>query len=65
MSLGITGKILMFKSISMSSDEVFSDFQRVPDNLTFANGVELLKSEQEKLAHNHEPMSSEKMSSQK
>lgn len=52
MSLNITGKILFFKSISMVSDEVFSGFQRVPDHLTFAQGVEMLKAEQEKLAHN-------------
>jgi len=52
MDLNITGKILLFKSISMVWDEVFSDFRRVPDNLTFAQGVELLKTEQEKLAHN-------------
>lgn len=55
MSLKMTGKILMFKSISMTSDENFADFQRVPDNLPFAKGVELLKSEQEKLAHNRLP----------
>jgi len=55
MSLKITGKILMFKSISMISDETFSDFQRVPNDLTFAKGVELLKTQQEKLAHNHPP----------
>jgi hypothetical protein len=28
-----------------------SDFQKMPDNLTFAQGVEMLKTEQEKLAH--------------
>ncbi len=55
MSLKITGKILMFKSISMVSDETFSDFQRVPDRLTFAQGVALLKTEQEKVAHLHAP----------
>lgn len=52
MSLNITGKILLLKSVSMVSDEVFSDFRRVPENLTFAQGVELLKTEQEKLAGN-------------
>lgn len=52
MSLSITGRILFFKGISMMSDEVFSDFHRVPDDLTFAKGVEMLKAEQEKLAHN-------------
>jgi hypothetical protein len=51
MDLNITGKILFFKSLSMVSDEVFSDFRRVPDNLPFAQGVELLKAEQERSAH--------------
>jgi hypothetical protein len=55
MSLRMTGKILVFKSLSMISDETLSDFQRVPDDLTFAKGIELLKAEQERLAHNHEP----------
>ena len=59
MSLRMTGKILVFKSISMSSDEKFSDFHQVGENLSFAKGVELLKSEQEKLAHNHLPEPSE------
>jgi hypothetical protein len=27
----------------------------VPDDLTFAKAVDILKTEQEKLAHNHEP----------
>lgn len=54
MSLKITGKILMFKGISLISDEVFNDFQRVPGNLSFAKGVEMLKAEQEKLAHDRE-----------
>lgn len=55
MSLSFTGKILLFKSLSMVADEVFSDFQRVPDDLSFEQGVKLLKAEQEKLAHNHRP----------
>jgi len=50
MSLNITGRILLFKGISMVSDEVFSDFRRMPDDLTFAKGVEMLKAEQERLA---------------
>ena len=53
MTLNITGRILLFKGISMVSDEVFSDFRRVPDNTTFAKGVEMLKAEQEKLARGH------------
>jgi hypothetical protein len=56
MNLDIRGKILLFKSLNMISDEVFSDFHREPDNLPFARGVELLKTEQEKLAQNsHAP----------
>lgn len=51
MDLKITGKILLLKSISMISDETFSDFQRVPQNLPFAQGVQLLRAEQQKLAH--------------
>lgn len=49
MNLDITGKILFFKSITMVSDEKLSDFRHVPD-LTFAEGVQLLKAEQEKIA---------------
>jgi hypothetical protein len=55
-NLNITGKILLFKTLSMVSDETFSGFQRVPDNLPFSQGVELLRAEQEKLARNsHTP----------
>lgn len=54
MGLKMTGKILVFKGISMIYDETFSDFQAVPDDLTFAKGVTLLTNEQEKIAHNHE-----------
>lgn len=61
MSLNMTGKILLVKSLSMIYDEVLSDFQKMPDNLTFAQGVEMLKTEQEKFAHNigHAPQPSE------
>lgn len=55
MSLKMTGKIFVFKSFTMVSDETFSEFHLVPENLTFTKGVELLRNEQEKLAHNHEP----------
>jgi len=50
MKLNITGKILIFKSLAMISDEVFSEFQQVPDDLTFAKGVELLKTQEQKFA---------------
>jgi hypothetical protein len=50
MSLIFTGKILMFKKLNINSEEVFSNFRRVPDNTTFAQGVEMLKTEQARLA---------------
>jgi hypothetical protein len=55
MSLSFTGRILLFKSLVVKSDEVFSDFRRVPSDTTFAQGVEMLKAEQAKLAGNHPP----------
>ena len=51
LKLNITGKILMFKSITMSSDEVFGDFQKVPQDLTFADAVKMLHTEEDRLAH--------------
>jgi hypothetical protein len=50
-SLNITGKILLFKGLSMVSDEKLSDFRSVPSDLTFSQAVDLLKTEQEKLTH--------------
>jgi hypothetical protein len=58
MDLNISGKILMVRNLSMISNEVFNDFHREPNNLPFARGVELLKSEHEKLAQNGRPTSS-------
>jgi hypothetical protein len=52
MSLKFTGKIILFKGISIVSDEVFSDFRRLPADLTFAQGVKMLETEQAKLAPN-------------
>jgi hypothetical protein len=45
MDLSFTGKILLFKSLTVQSSDVFSDFRSVPSNLTFAQGVELLSKE--------------------
>jgi hypothetical protein len=50
MRLEFTGKILMFKKILIKSDEVFSNFHRVPSDTTFAQGVQLLKTEQARRA---------------
>jgi hypothetical protein len=46
MSLTFIGKILLFKGITIKSDEAFSDFQPVPATTTFAQGVEMLKAEE-------------------
>lgn len=52
MNLAFTGKILLFKSLNIKSNEVFADFQPVPSNLTFAQGVALLKKQSAQLAEN-------------
>jgi hypothetical protein len=52
MALNFTGKILLFKTLAIRSDEVFSDFSAVPEGTTFAQGVEMLKQEEVKLAQN-------------
>jgi hypothetical protein len=49
MRLDFAGKILLFKNIAIKSDELFSNFRRVPAGTTFAQGVEMLKTEQAKL----------------
>jgi hypothetical protein len=54
MSLSFTGKVLMFKSLNIKSDEVFSNFRPVPPNLTFAEGIELLKKQEAELAENRQ-----------
>ena len=50
MSLSFSGKILLFKNIAIRSDEVFSNFQRVPADTSFAQGVQMLKAERARLA---------------
>ncbi len=49
MSLAFTGKILIFKNLTIRSDEVFSQFRRVPNDTTFAQGVQMLKAEETRL----------------
>lgn len=52
MNLAFTGKIFFFKSLNIKSNEVFTDFRTVSPNLTFAQGVELLKKQSAELAEN-------------
>jgi hypothetical protein len=51
-SLDFTGRILLFKGLSIKSTQVFSDYRQVPSDLTFAQALELLKKEQGTLAEN-------------
>jgi hypothetical protein len=43
MDLSLAGKVLLFKNLSIKSDETFSDFHLAPSSLTFNQGVDLLK----------------------
>jgi hypothetical protein len=52
MDLSFTGKIMLFKGVSIKSTEVYTDFHPVPADLTFAQGVELLKRREATLAEN-------------
>ncbi len=52
MDLAFTGKILFFKSINISQTEVMNDFHSVPSNLTFAQGLDLLRKHEALLADN-------------
>jgi hypothetical protein len=54
MSLSFTGRVLLFKSLNIKSDEVFSNFRMAPSNLSFAQGVELLKKQEAELAENRQ-----------
>jgi hypothetical protein len=55
MDLTFTGKMLLFKSINIKSTEIYSDFHPVPADLTFAQGIELLKQQQAAVAQNQPP----------
>ena len=54
MDLSFTGKALFFKTLNITSKEVYSDFRPAPRDLTFAQGVELLKKQQALLAQNEQ-----------
>lgn len=45
MELSFTGKILFIKKLAIHTNDTFSDFRSVPLNLTFAQGVDILKKE--------------------
>lgn len=55
MNLSFTGRILLFKALTIRSDETFSDFHLAASTLTFAEGVDLLKKHEAEVAENHQP----------
>lgn len=52
MKVDITGKILLFKSLAFSMNEVFSNFKLLPKDITFAQAVEILQKEETISAEN-------------
>jgi hypothetical protein len=46
MGLDLTGKVLLFRSLAFKSTKTYSDFHPAPANLSFAEGVEMLKKKQ-------------------
>ncbi|MBS1852961.1 MAG: hypothetical protein JST79_18815 [Acidobacteria bacterium] len=52
MQLQVTGKILIFKSLNIQSQETFSDFHNVPADLSFAQGLQMLKKQEAEVAQN-------------
>jgi hypothetical protein len=54
MSLSFTGRVLLFKSLNIKSDEVFDNFRAAPGNLSFAGGIELLKKQEAQFSDDHQ-----------
>ena len=52
MQLNFMGKALLFKTIHIQEVEDSADFHRVPSNLSFAQGIDLLKKQDGVLAEN-------------
>jgi len=48
-SFSFTGTMLVFINMSINADEAFSNFRRAPSNLSFAEGLELLKKQEAQL----------------
>ncbi len=47
-----TGKVLFFKNIDVNTQEVAWDFRRVADNLSFTQGLDLLKQQSTAISNN-------------
>ncbi len=55
MDLDFTGRELLFKKISIKSNEVCSDFQAVPRDISFKQAVDMLKKASAEWAENRQP----------
>jgi len=58
MGLRFTGKLLLFKSLNIKSEEWFRDFRPIPVDVTFAQGIEMLKKENASVAASLPPKNS-------
>jgi hypothetical protein len=52
MNIQFTGKALLFKTINMHQIETLSDFRKIPENTTLAQGIEMLKKTPVSVAEN-------------
>lgn len=52
LTMRFTGKVLFFKNIDVNTQEVAWDFRRVADNLSFAEGLQLLKQQSTTISKN-------------
>jgi hypothetical protein len=46
MGVDLTGKVLLFRALAFKSTKTYSDFHPAPPNLSFAEGVDMLKKKQ-------------------
>jgi hypothetical protein len=54
MNIQFTGKALLFKTINLHEEETSSDYRKVPDKLTLAQGIDLLKKTPDQIAENRD-----------
>jgi hypothetical protein len=52
MAMRFTGKLMLFKSLNFKSRETYHDFRPVPPDMSFAQGIEVLKKENAAVAQN-------------
>ncbi|MCI0356224.1 MAG: hypothetical protein L0099_14470, partial [Acidobacteria bacterium] len=50
LTLDFTGRAFLFKSLKIKQEQSISNVRRVPDNLSLAEGIELLRKEDTEIA---------------